>query len=918
MQASDSEHHLQIFTRYIELERRRSDVEGASGSTTFEAGVAHLQSAKFLTAHAAVVQRLTGIKNPFRVAARYAGSAAGFFRPTENEIDYLVDACLEVSSANWYIKDVSFEVSLSWCDKALRYASQFQSHSVAGDPGLAFKVFTAKKNRGLFLLYLDRCQESAAQYRALLGDSVVDQYEGERFTLSVQLANVLLDSYQITEAMQLLDECRTGELARTNDQKLRLASSQSLAYSRLGDMNRAIAYIHKALMVFYDDDESLSLRGNLLLRSARFSMLVGDTETALATMSDIEHLSVVPAGALFDLNKLTVEAMAADDSADPDQAREALNALDMALAEVEQGGISEYRILYFQLMAEIKARRNGPQPAVQYLEAQTPVAGLTLDTLEREWCVLLLTYGELLVSLPALSVKLHSLVPLLLRGLGYIDKWYRWRVLSLAASYDARRGRLTDAVLWSKRACLEISTLRAPLFSSAAQRRRLSSRLVHPFEVLEHHLVASARLPEAHVVRGGRRRLASYWRYPALREIDWQFGSEATELVALTGAERQQTEQWDRACDAVSGKLLDGHPLPDALQESVYAEIIDSWVRPVAPDNQLRPVTRKSLSPGMEGSRLDYWSDGVNLMASVTTATRSETIPLSISVSRLRSLVYECRHKIIEKDNWHSCAGQLYKQLIAPLERWLDTGQALSITVCDVLRYLPFAALHDGSRFLVEHLPISYQYRFSPVTEPDVRDCSVLFLGTNDYGSGGRRLMADRERSEIARTFPIRRALTDRQLDGLSLAGALPRAPGIVHVCNHYDHVSHQPDQSRLLLSDGRQLSLQELFDDSMNWRGVGFLFLGICNSGLSGAGVDTTDSESGSSLSLAELFLSSGVGAVVATFSPVEDTDNINFSASLYKHLRSTGRVSLALRQAQIEAIADHSHHWPLYGLWR
>ena len=74
----------------------------------------------------------------------------------------------------------------------------------------------------------------------------------------------------------------------------------------------------------------------------------------------------------------------------------------------------------------------------------------------------------------------------------------------------------------------------------------------------------------------------------------------------------------------------------------------------------------------------------------------------------------------LPEDAHLAAARSLYDAIVAPAARWLGEGDRLLVVPDGPLFYLPFAALHDGSRYLIERHAVAYAPSAS-VLDPALR-----------------------------------------------------------------------------------------------------------------------------------------------------------------------------------------------------
>lgn len=250
-------------------------------------------------------------------------------------------------------------------------------------------------------------------------------------------------------------------------------------------------------------------------------------------------------------------------------------------------------------------------------------------------------------------------------------------------------------------------------------------------------------------------------------------------------------------------------------------------------------------------------------------------------------------------------AQALYRVLIGPIAADLRTAGAktLMLSLDDMLRYLPFAALHDGSGYLVESLSIVM------VTEA-VRDklAKVPNANWSVWGMGvtlgGRNYDAlpyvGDELNGIAGTNGILagKVMLDKAFTESSLRDGLDQAYPVIHIASHFQFTSGSMDDSFLLLGDGNRMTLAQI-KNKLNFNGVELLTLSACETAVG----DANGAHSGVEVEgLGALAQQAGAKAVLATLWPVADGSTALLMRALYRaHKEEHLDKADALRAAQL-----------------
>ncbi len=312
---------------------------------------------------------------------------------------------------------------------------------------------------------------------------------------------------------------------------------------------------------------------------------------------------------------------------------------------------------------------------------------------------------------------------------------------------------------------------------------------------------------------------------------------------------------------------------------------------------------------------LEYYGLGDELYA--FTATRESITAQKLDGKGMEADVRALREAMrnVGSDAWRPVSRRLYGRLLAPVEAALAKPR-LIIVSHGALHYLPWSALFDGQRFLVDRvtlqqLPSASVMQFLAARKPStLRD--MLLLGNPDLGDTAMDLPgAEAEVRAIKTLWPnstllLRKAATR---DALSKAGQLFR---IIHVAAHGEFVTDQPLNSRLLLSptgaDNGQLTAGDLYGMRFS---ADLVTLSACETGmgkvLSGDDV----------VGLTRGFLYAGANSIVASLWPVSDDETKFLMASFYKNLKVLPKAQ-ALRQAQLDTKKRYPHpfYWSAFQL--
>lgn len=275
---------------------------------------------------------------------------------------------------------------------------------------------------------------------------------------------------------------------------------------------------------------------------------------------------------------------------------------------------------------------------------------------------------------------------------------------------------------------------------------------------------------------------------------------------------------------------------------------------------------------------------------------------VEVSRAELNQRIAELRAAIRDRKDVLPAAQALHRWLIAPIEPQLQrTGATtLVLSLTGSLRYLPFAALHDGKRYLVERIPLVVWAQAGQAGgAPKRDDWQVAAMGASRGGAGFTALPGvPMELDSIVRdpggakgVLPGR-ILLDQAFDREALYDALGRY-NVAHIASHFEFRPGDESRSVLLLGDGQTMSLGQLA--VLPFRNVQLLALSACNT-ATGGGVNEHGIEVEG---LAAVVQRRGARSVLASLWAVSDASTARLMSGFYRdHPQGLAR---ALQQAQL-----------------
>jgi len=292
-----------------------------------------------------------------------------------------------------------------------------------------------------------------------------------------------------------------------------------------------------------------------------------------------------------------------------------------------------------------------------------------------------------------------------------------------------------------------------------------------------------------------------------------------------------------------------------------------------------------------------------------------------VSAKDLNRQIGEFRRLLRDpKSNAQPAAQALYQLLVAPVAQ--DLAQAGAKTVMlsldGALRYVPFAALHDGQQYLAQkwNLPM-----YTSVTKDKLRDAvaqewQAAALGLTQAVGEFDALPAVRAemRSIVkdGRTGVLPGEVhLDKAFSAARLKDVSQRPFQLLHVASHFRFSPGTEVNSFLLLGDGQQLTLGDIRTQNFRFDQVDLLTLSACDTGLGGG----RDAQGREIEGFGVIAQQQGAKAVLATLWPVADQSTALLMADLYKRRQSQRLTKIeALRQAQLGLMAQPRYAHPFY----
>ncbi len=399
------------------------------------------------------------------------------------------------------------------------------------------------------------------------------------------------------------------------------------------------------------------------------------------------------------------------------------------------------------------------------------------------------------------------------------------------------------------------------------------------------------------------------------------------ELVRLRQERDRILLRWETGEDVRAGQ--DANKAQQRIWE-LEQEITKLWRQLLlhnadyARDATLWQVRTEPPGPWLDEDTLlvEYFVARDQLIAFLVDGDRVQAVPLAAppaQVTRLltmlslnnRTLPWAPRERQRQlARNARGLLQKLHQQLIQPLQPRLQQYARLIITPHGNLHYLPFHALFDGERHLIETHEISYLPASSLlpfVLRQRPHDDSKIAFGYSHHGLLPKAVEEARAVADIM--AGIAHVEEDATIARLKEEG---KAARLLHFATHGEFRADNPLFSGILLADG-WLTALDIFNLRLQ---SSLITLSACDTGQHRiAGGDEQ-------LGLTRAFLYAGASSLLLSYWQIPDAIAMDFITDFYRHLAAGDRKATALRRAQLNLLKrgredDEASHYRHPFIW-
>ncbi len=376
--------------------------------------------------------------------------------------------------------------------------------------------------------------------------------------------------------------------------------------------------------------------------------------------------------------------------------------------------------------------------------------------------------------------------------------------------------------------------------------------------------------------------------------------------------------------------------LPDALRERANPEIMRLEQQLVSlrrRSNQLlqsgSTITERDVSKLIEHMSADWLIEYLHcderiLVLCVNRAGDCHTIwiePLAdildildeLHLSFHNVLVQSTEQRLHFREAWiaecRPLLKHLYEMLLAPLEQWLASKNdklRLLIAPCYPLYQLPFAALWNGTHYLIEQYEISLipSGALLAASAPTPTNGTPLVIAVS---AEGRLAHVVHEAATVMAALPASIGLIDDP-QALHYLHSLDIAPRILHIATHSVLREDAPIFSALQLT-GSMLSVEQCY--TLPLRGTQLVTLSSC---ITGSGLDS----GGSLLAFQSALFVAGAKHVLTSLWQIDDRTTTILMELFYHYLVAGHSPAAALHHVQCDLLAqpdmDHPVFWAAF----
>ena len=414
-------------------------------------------------------------------------------------------------------------------------------------------------------------------------------------------------------------------------------------------------------------------------------------------------------------------------------------------------------------------------------------------------------------------------------------------------------------------------------------------------------------------------------RFQKAIAADEAAGAEIDRLSRRREAGRLSVKEQERLDELLAGQK----ELESSRAGRVTAFLAESAGRSGAARSRAvasEALKRDARQLGPDTALALYLLTDTHVRVLVATRKGEEELRVPVDGPALRRDIGRFLDAIEKREDVLAQARALYDRVAKPVDLAARKAGAkkLVLGLDGALRYIPFAALHDGKRWLGESYAIEIRTEAPRSDASTPAALAVRGFGVTDAVAGYPALPAVAEELCSVVRGPVTGLPSSSCEGALSGAGfanaAFTRARfdaefagrrdfSVLHVGTHFSLRPGNALRSFLVLGDGSKLTLDAL--GTMDFGGIELLTLSSCQTGLGGATTEDGREVEG----LASLVARRGARRVIASLWEVEDVSTATLMREMYRGLEGASRdVARALQHAQAALRSSKAYSHPYY----
>jgi CHAT domain-containing protein len=338
----------------------------------------------------------------------------------------------------------------------------------------------------------------------------------------------------------------------------------------------------------------------------------------------------------------------------------------------------------------------------------------------------------------------------------------------------------------------------------------------------------------------------------------------------------------------------------------------------------------KSLGPCVALVSYYLLNDSIGIL--LTTESEQVSHKVLINLKEVKRLSFSFWASISKEGNdFLPIAQRLYELLFFPLEIALQKGSKtiVMLSLDGALRYIPFGALHDGQKYLIERLcftSFSPESQYSMIEPAHIKWTAAGFGASRSYSSLPPLPFVIEELNTIigqnGSGILSGDVFLDERFTEESFRGSTNGQYNVAHVASHFVFSSSGTEEnSYLLLGDGSALTLREIREGNWNFKHLELLTFSACETGLGGSWNRDGKEIDG----LATIAQHKGAKGVLATLWKVADQSTPIIMRRFYEAHQNQHMSKIeSLRASQLSMLRSqyaHPCHWApfiLIGNWK